>query len=183
MLTCEERESSQTYLAKALAAFLAWTSLLIRMVSRLTGLGTKPTTPSSFTGRPIHHSLLNFCSQKGKIKEWVAHLFRLIPTSAARSLQKLCLLCDAVRCICFKPLWHGWSLWPRRWRPGPVLERCRRLPACTRSCNVLQKPRVCTVETGCSQNIFSLQLSASTLWDSCQLISHFRTWTILALGW
>lgn len=32
------------------------------MVSRLTGLGTKPTTPSSFTGRPIHHSLLNFCS-------------------------------------------------------------------------------------------------------------------------
>lgn len=55
-----ERAARCTYLAKALAAFLAWTSLLMRMVSRLTGLGMKPTTPSSFTGRPIHHSLLNF---------------------------------------------------------------------------------------------------------------------------
>lgn len=65
-------ETCHTYLAKALAAFLAWTSLLMRMVSRLTGLGMKPTTPSSFTGRPIHHSLLNFCSfntNKQKKKE------------------------------------------------------------------------------------------------------------------
>lgn len=144
VLTCEERETSRTYLAKALAAFLAWTSLLIRMVSRLTGLGTKPTTPSSFTGRPIHHSLLNFCSQKGEIKESVARLFRLTPTSTPTTSLTLP--------VWFRPLWHGGSLWPQRWRPGPVLERCRRLPACMRSCNVLQKPRACTVEAG-SQKI------------------------------
>lgn len=60
----KEKKTLFTYLAKALAAFLAWTSLLMRIVSRLTGLGTKPTTPSSFTGRPIHQSLLNFCSIK-----------------------------------------------------------------------------------------------------------------------
>lgn len=54
------------HLARAFAAFLAWTSLLMRMVSRLTGLGTKPTIPSSFTGRPIHQSLLNFCMWKRK---------------------------------------------------------------------------------------------------------------------
>lgn len=54
------------HLARAFAAFLAWTSLLMRMVSRLTGLGTKPTMPSSFTGRPIHQSLLNFCTWKRK---------------------------------------------------------------------------------------------------------------------
>lgn len=54
------------HLARAFAAFLACTSLLMRMVSRLTGLGTKPTMPSSFTGRPIHQSLLNFCMWKRK---------------------------------------------------------------------------------------------------------------------
>lgn len=54
------------HLARAFAAFLAWTSLRMRMVSRLTGLGTKPTMPSSFTGRPIHQSLLNFCTRKRK---------------------------------------------------------------------------------------------------------------------
>ncbi len=52
------------YLASALAAFLACTSLLIRIVSRFTGLGIKPTSPPSFTGRPIHQSLLNFCKQQ-----------------------------------------------------------------------------------------------------------------------
>lgn len=54
------------HLARAFAAFLAWTSLLMRIISRLTGLGTKPTMPSSFTGRPIHQSLLNFWCGKGK---------------------------------------------------------------------------------------------------------------------
>lgn len=59
-------EHKKRHLARAFAAFLAWTSLLMRMVSRLTGLGTKPTMPSSFTGRPIHQSLLNFCMWKKK---------------------------------------------------------------------------------------------------------------------
>lgn len=66
-LVSEERK--KRHLARAFAAFLAWTSLLMRMVSRLTGLGTKPTTPSSFTGRPIHQSLLNFCMWGKQKKE------------------------------------------------------------------------------------------------------------------
>lgn len=73
-----KRETCCTYLAKALAAFLAWTSLLMRIVSRLTGLGMKPTTPSSFTGRPIHQSLLNFWQLKRKgiceFKAWFTGL-------------------------------------------------------------------------------------------------------------
>lgn len=66
-LVSEERK--KRHLARAFAAFLAWTSLLMRMVSRLTGLGTKPTMPSSFTGRPIHQSLLNFCMWKKKERD------------------------------------------------------------------------------------------------------------------
>lgn len=143
------RREKEAYLAKALAAFLAWTSLLMRMVSRLTGLGTKPTTPSSFTGRPIHHSLLNFCSgwRKPELnRQRDACLFRLTVSSALYTVW------DAVASMSFKPLWHGGSPWPRRWPPGPALERCRRLPVCTRSCNAPQMPQACTEETQ-SQNM------------------------------
>lgn len=66
---------SSTYLAKALAAFLACTSRLMRMVSRFTGLGIKPTTPSSFTGRPIHHSLLNFCLGRSEVSFFIRYVF------------------------------------------------------------------------------------------------------------
>lgn len=121
----------------------------MRMVSRLTGLGTKPTTPSSFTGRPIHHSLLNFCSG-GRKSESVNKGMLVWSGSWWPLLSTLwCVRRSRVRpCVCSKPLWHGGSPWPQRWQPGPAQERCRRLPVCTRSCNVLQMPQACTEEGG-----------------------------------
>lgn len=163
-----KEERKEAYLAKALAAFLAWTSLLMRMVSRLTGLGTKPTTPSSFTGRPIHHSLLNFCSggRESGVNKTEERVF-------VRAHGDLCPRRSAVRgavaSVGFTPLWRGGSPWPRRWPPGPALERCRRPPGCTRSCNALQTPRACTEETRSQNkglNVRGLRQSR----NSCQVV-------------